>query len=102
MSSQKQVAVVLLLTFAGSACAQFILTGVNPGYEPEQPTFMYTNFGIVFGPRELQKQFQYNSATDDINHRLTAIIGTSGRIPENVTPYQGDPPSQDEAHKKRK
>ncbi|XP_037278631.2 uncharacterized protein LOC119171872 isoform X1 [Rhipicephalus microplus] len=67
-----------------------ILTGVAPGYEPEEPTFMYTNFGIVYGTRELQKQYQFNSATDEINHHHMGIVGTQGRIIEKVTPYQGD------------
>ncbi|XP_037515878.1 uncharacterized protein LOC119393126 [Rhipicephalus sanguineus] len=67
-----------------------ILTGVAPGYEPEEPSFMYTNFGVVYGTRELQKQYQFNSATDEINHHHTDIVGTRGRIRENVTPYQGD------------
>ncbi|KAK8760271.1 hypothetical protein V5799_028461 [Amblyomma americanum] len=52
---------------------------------------MYTNFGVVFGTRDLQKQYMFNPATDEINHRHTDIIGTRGRIRENVTPYQGDP-----------
>ncbi|XP_077565007.1 uncharacterized protein LOC144180552 [Haemaphysalis longicornis] len=84
-------AVLLLWYLAVPSSAGVILTGVAPNYEPEQPTFMYTNFGVIFGTRDFMKQFQFHSATDDFNHRHKDLIGTSGRIRENVTPYQGDP-----------
>nr|DAA34742.1 TPA_inf: hypothetical secreted protein 882 [Amblyomma variegatum] len=81
----------LLWCLAAPSLSGVILTGVAPGYEPEQPTFMYTNFGVVFGTRDLQKRYQYNVATDEINHHHRYIVGTQGRIRENVTPYLGDP-----------
>ncbi|KAH9368015.1 hypothetical protein HPB48_021682 [Haemaphysalis longicornis] len=84
-------AVLLIWYLAVPSSAGVILTGVAPNYEPEQPTFMYTNFGVIFGTRDFMKQFQFHSATDDFNHRHKDLIGTSGRIRENVTPYQGDP-----------
>ncbi|XP_050036052.1 uncharacterized protein [Dermacentor andersoni] len=91
MTPQLLLVATLAWCLVAPAHTGIILTGVAPGYEPEQPSFMYTNFGVVFGTRELQKQYQFNSATDEINHHHTDIVGTRGRIRENVTPYQGDP-----------
>ncbi|KAL1420564.1 hypothetical protein MTO96_004518 [Rhipicephalus appendiculatus] len=97
------LAAALVWCLATPCRSGIILTGVAPGYEPEEPTFMYTNFGVVYGTRELQKQYQFNSATDEINHHHTDIVGTRGRIRENVTPYQGDAnrtPTHSVQHKK--
>uniref|UniRef100_A0A0K8RCN7 Putative secreted protein n=1 Tax=Ixodes ricinus TaxID=34613 RepID=A0A0K8RCN7_IXORI len=86
---------VLLCLTAPVVVLTLILTGVDPGYEAEQPSFRYTNFGIIHGTREFQKQFQLNPATDDINHSHPTDIGTApGKIPENVSPYPGDGVSQ--------
>ncbi|KAG0412029.1 hypothetical protein HPB47_010825 [Ixodes persulcatus] len=87
--------VFVLLCLTAQAWSYAILTGVDPGYEAEQPSFRYTNFGIIYGTREFQKQFQLNPATDDINHSHPTVIGTApGKIPENVSPYPGDGVSQ--------
>ncbi|XP_064469292.1 uncharacterized protein LOC135383938 isoform X2 [Ornithodoros turicata] len=81
--------VILLVALLGASHA-YILTGVAPGLGPEEPSFMYTNFGLIYGTRDLQEQFRGGPATDEINHHQMSIIGTVGMIPENVTPYQGD------------